>query len=431
MKICFIFIMTMIVFIQQKTWARFVVGNGGDAILCAVNSDNKLSGYYSLDYVLTLVNRHGDDGLAPVSSWQNSAERIYNLLLEKTPSLAPYFREFRENVFNKDYTKTKVWEPTPFGLVELDDQNITSIIPENCKKDGKTQITQTVIREFQIFSGVKKGYVIYKYDPEMVASLDKNSPLQLSMLLVHEWLWDLSQNVERNRRVNRFLHSKEIESMSSEAVIDSLKNMGLFIPDRQADIFDDRICQGTPITAKDFNEYYPKPFTLSNWGALSIGERQREVICPQNMISCNSTWKKSIIPSVLTDHPFFLSPSWKTDRSYPLKIISPQYLQSIGRSVQYGVGQIACRFINDSQQNLECKVQDTKFYYPLFNQSSAVADFQDPSFIMKATLTTECFRLKVTSYIQIQSVSHEGNAELKLEKESVFYLRAPDNLFLR
>ncbi|HEY8271274.1 MAG TPA: hypothetical protein VIG33_10335, partial [Pseudobdellovibrionaceae bacterium] len=64
-----LFILTMCHLFCQYTFAGFVVGNGGDAILCQKNSDNSLEGFYSLDYILTLADKKGDDGLTPVTSW--------------------------------------------------------------------------------------------------------------------------------------------------------------------------------------------------------------------------------------------------------------------------------------------------------------------------------------------------------------------------
>jgi len=414
--------------------ARFVVGNGGDAIQCQPSNDNKLNGAYSLDYIVTLANAQGDDGLTPVSSWKDSAERIYNLLLVKTPTLAPYFREFRETVFNKDYTKTKIWEPTPFGLVEIDDQNITSLIPANCHKDGKVQITQAVIRQFSEFSGTDKGHIIYKYDPAIVASLDQKSPLQLSMLMVHEWLWDLSQNVDRNRRINRFLHSREIETMAPEAVIDSLKGMGLSIPGVQSDIFDERICQGEPMKAKDFNEYYPGGFVLANWGALQIEKRERQLNCPAFMKACNLTWRTPSFPSdIFTQFRFSLSPNWTDgNRDYPLKILSPEYFTKNGGFFLPGRGQISCRFVEDPQFNIECKLDDPTLYYPLFSEATGIESKKWMSATLKATLTTECFRMRAVGMRDDDIYTTGGESgPLQNEIETVFYLRANNGVFLK
>lgn len=421
-------------FSAEMASARFVVGNGGDAIFCQKSADNKLDGYYALDYVVTLASKTGDDGLTNVASWDKSSERIYNLLLVKAPTMAPYFKEFRETVFNKDYSKTKVWEPTPFGLMDLDDQNITSLIPENCKKDGKVQITQAVIRQFENYSGTERGHTIYKYDPDIVSSLDKKSPLQLSFLMVHEWLWDLSQNVDRNRRINRFLHSKEIESMPPEVVVNNLKGMGLIIPNVQAELFDDNICQGEPMKESDFNEHYPGGFVMANWGTVKIEQRQRQISCPSVMIGCDTTWKPLSFPSdVFTKFRFSLSPNWvDNNRQYPLKILSPDFFGAHGGHFMQGYGQLSCRFVKDATQNLECKIDDSNLYYPIFGNISDPDGKDAQSVVMKALLTTECFRLKARGHISSDVVGPDGRGgEFVMEQETVFYLHAADGIFLK
>lgn len=412
--------------------AGFVVGNGGDAIVCKKAPDNSLNGTYALDYVITLTDKLGTEGLSPVSSWKDSSERLLRVLTEKVPTLVPYFKEFTETVFNRDYSKTKVWEPSPFGLRDLDDESITSLIPQNCKTESKTQLIQAVIREFQNYSGTQRGHIVYKYDPEVVQSLDQKSPLQLSFLMVHEWLWDLSQNVNRNRRINRFLHSQEIETMSSEDVIKSLQGMGLAIPGVQSDLFAEDSCQGTRLTMKDLTDYYPQYAMLANWGQIRIERRERQLDCPE--ANCVGQWRKPSISSpILEDFPLFLSPSWDYGPGeFPLKIVSPSYMTSTGRSVRHGSGQIACRFIQDPEQNIECKIIEPDFAYPLLN----ISGFEGPLEklpLLKGVLTTECFRLKATSNYNIDYLDFYGGhrGAITVEQETVLYLRAKDGMFMK
>lgn len=415
-----------------KASARFTVGNGGDAILCRKSTDNKLEGSYSLDYIVTLKDIQGEDGLAAVKSWANSAERIYNLLLVKAPTLAPYFQDFRENVFNTDYSKSKVWEPTPFGLIEIDDQNITSLIPENCKTDGKTQLTQAVIREFQSYSGAERDHVIYKYDPAIVSSLDQQSPLQLSFLMVHEWLWDLSQNVDRNRRINRFLHSKEIETMAPEVVISNLKGMGLVIPSLQADVFDDRSCQGEMMKAQDFDEYYPQRFITGNWGELKVERRQRRMSCPGGLNSCDMTWKNpGWMDDIYGKFRYYVGPIWSDNkREDPIKILSPDYIKSQNMFFLPGSEQFSCHITDDPKENLECKINEPNFFYSLFGQSDE-SHTKWKDVVLKGVLTTECLRLKVSgrypeTYMDISGHSYQDSVQ-----ETVFYIHAKDGVFLK
>lgn len=189
------------------------VNNGGDAIFCYGSTQNDFDGTYSLDYLLTADSPRVS---VKVQSYEESLARIERLLRDKVPSVAESFADFRATVFNEtDLTKARLWEPIDFGLIDLKDEKMTSQIPENCKFNGETRVIQAVIRLSPEFSG-SENLTIYKFVPSVMAELEVESPLQLSYLLVHEWLWDISSDVEHNRQANRLLHSAEFESMSPE-----------------------------------------------------------------------------------------------------------------------------------------------------------------------------------------------------------------------
>jgi hypothetical protein len=97
-------------------------------------------------------------------------------------------------------------------------------LPENCKSEvsGKgIGIVQTVVRTPQV------GTILYAYDPRTLLPLRESRALQFSYLMVHEWLRDFTGSPRAIRRVNRLLHSKGLERMSSDAFYTSLDNMGL------------------------------------------------------------------------------------------------------------------------------------------------------------------------------------------------------------
>lgn len=386
-------------FISLNAQAGVHIGNGGDGIICKPSPDNDLNGTYALDYVLTRTVVRGDDGLAAVKSWQDSAKRILALLTKNVPTLAPSFQEFTKLVYNTDYSQMRVWESAPYGLVDLNDQKITSLIPPNCvAPGGKVQVIQAVIRLYQSFSGAKPGYFVYKYFPQIVADLDLQAPIQLSFLMVHEWLWDHSTNVDRNRRINRFLHSREIETLTPVQVTAALQGMGLAIPGTQASPFDPASCQGYPLVEKDVFDRYGTSHVMANLGQLTVSVREKEVSCDGTSPSCNPAWRNpTFTPLTLTDNRFFLSPSYTaSSQTHPLKWVSPEILQKSMIPITPGNGQVSCKFIQPTAQdprNLECKVTDHEMIYPLFRlQSSTTPVASAPTF--KGLITEECSRFE-------------------------------------
>lgn len=205
------------------------VGNGGDIIQCRSSAANDLSGYYSLDYLLTYDPK---DALIPVSSINQSLDRIQNNFRSKVPELLPSFEDYRRFLFNSDPTRSRLWEPAPFGLVEIRDEDlpVAQTLPANCKLGDKLQLIQAAIRLFSSYSGANSGTIIYKYMPEFLGDLSVVSPVQVSFVVIHEWLWDHSFSVDRNRRINRFLHSQAFDRMSRDEILATFRNFGFPIP---------------------------------------------------------------------------------------------------------------------------------------------------------------------------------------------------------
>ncbi|MBL7715283.1 MAG: hypothetical protein JNL01_07410 [Bdellovibrionales bacterium] len=402
-----IFLMTA----SSPAWAGGYVGNGGDGIVCTASPDNDLNGTYALDYVLTRTAAQGDDGLAVVKSWQDSSQRILKILQTKVPGLVSSFQEFTRLVFNTDYSLTRVWEAAPFGLTDLNDQKIASLIPPNCMvpapkgapagTPAKIQVIQAIIRLYQSFSGSKPGYLVYRYFPQVIADLDRQAPVQLSFLMVHEWLWDLSTNVERNRRINRFLHSRDIETMTAAQVQTALSGMGLTIPGIAADPFSPDSCQGYALTEKDVFDRYGTGQVMANLGQLKVSKREKEVSCIAGSQACSPGWTDGFDLPIWKDNRFFLSPSYTPgDLTYPIRWVSPEIFQASGIPLLPGRGQVACKFITPTAtdpRNLECKITDWEMIYPLFRlQSSSTPVASAPTF--KGLITEECARFETLGF---------------------------------
>lgn len=274
------------------------MGNGGDFIQCRHSESNELNGLYSLDYILTY---RSDKPLRSPKSYENSLDKVEELLLDNVPTMAKQFSEFKNTVFSEDESGMRVWRPVEFGLIDLTDEDIPSVnaIPENCKQGNKVSLIQAAIRLNPRKSTVV-GKIFYHYMPEAI-EMAKQRPLQLSMLLVHEWLWDVSGNVEVNRRVNRFLHSEEILSMSVDEVRKRLMDLGLTIPPRDAELFSTRWCQ----TSEEKVEMFPATDLSEHSGHYKVLYREKE--CDKDM-NCNEgfigTWRPSFVGRVVKDGVF-------------------------------------------------------------------------------------------------------------------------------
>jgi hypothetical protein len=217
------------------------VGNGGDAVDCRTSPNNPFAGYQSLDFLVQY-----DPALPPVSvpDLESSLRRIEEGLRRNLPELLSDFQEFKQNIFNEtDFQKKRVWEKAPFGLFDLKDEELVTLVPENCKTDGKTSIVQAAIRVPSSLSGRPEDTYVYKYVPEVVDKLKTANPVQLSFLLVHEWLWDFSRNVQRNRRMNYWLHSGRLESWSRDEWVKNLEGIGFTLPGLPEPAFSPGTCE--------------------------------------------------------------------------------------------------------------------------------------------------------------------------------------------
>lgn len=207
--------------------AQVDVGNGGDSIDCHADSNSRFEGAYALDYLLTYRASNDNADIVPAQSWQSSLARIAGILNTKAPKLGRSLSAFAALVKNTDPRRDRVWREAPFGLVKLDDQSIVEHVPPNCMSHNEVMVVQAVIRLSPGISGLPPPKLAYSYVPRVFDQLEAQAPVQLSFLLVHEWLWDLSMNVVANRQINRFLHSSELDDLSAEEIVSRLEAYGI------------------------------------------------------------------------------------------------------------------------------------------------------------------------------------------------------------
>lgn len=194
--------------------AQTDVGHGGDSIICRPDPSNQFAGSYALDYLVTFRASNNNTDILPAVTWQASLARIGTEVAAKFPALAQSFNEFAQQVRNTNPAKHRVWREAPFGLINLRDEQLIELLPGNCMENGEARVTQAVIRMKPWVSGLPANKIGYSYVPQVFDDLAGQAPLQLSYLLVHEWLWDISDNVVVNRQLNRLLHSAEFAAMT-------------------------------------------------------------------------------------------------------------------------------------------------------------------------------------------------------------------------
>ncbi|MBL7544783.1 MAG: hypothetical protein JNL11_13280 [Bdellovibrionaceae bacterium] len=222
------FLFLIFVFFCHASLASFSVGNGGDLVQCRPQPGSPFNGHYSLDFLVT-YQISSQYKVLPTASLQQSLDRIYKNLTLKVPTIAKNFYDFARNYKNTtNFMEKYIWEIAQFGLADLKDERIVSLFPPNCVSDNKVQLIQTIIRQVRDHHGDTK--VIFKYDPRIIDPLEKANPLQVSFLLVHEWLWNYTANVEVLRKVNWFLHTNAFDMLSATEVTKQLAGLGIQVP---------------------------------------------------------------------------------------------------------------------------------------------------------------------------------------------------------
>lgn len=262
------------------------VGNGGDAVYCQSSNNNPFSGYYSLDY---LVQYQNSDDLVAANSLESSLVRIENLFKKNIPELYESFLLFHKNILNTtDTTQVHLWEKAPFGLVDLKDEKLVNLIPANCLNNGNISIVQAAIRVNSNLSGRPLGFYLYKYVPEVLQNLKMTNPVQASFLIVHEWLWQHSSSVDRNRRVNYWLHSKIFEKSSREDSLKYLAGLGFVVPSQSPPLFSAESCLPDSEEYKHLIDFSEKRFILNSPFELGRGRFfYRKHSCDSTTSTCD------------------------------------------------------------------------------------------------------------------------------------------------
>jgi hypothetical protein len=211
--------------------------HGGAGIYCTQAAANDLNGFYMLDYVIMRGGPGDHDWPYPaaftsMTDYNQVLDWILAGIHDKLPVLAADLRDFRSTVFTNIPGNPPRWIPR-LHLPRIWDQGLglqpwesdeevnfpSRSLPLNCKF---RDIVQTAVK-------YRAGrYVAFAYVPALVDQLGDTGPVQVSYLIVHEWLRNYTNDAEVIRRANRLLHSTAITSLNQSQLRQMLREIGLF-----------------------------------------------------------------------------------------------------------------------------------------------------------------------------------------------------------
>jgi hypothetical protein len=208
---------------SRESHAVVRVGNGGDVVYCSESStENRFSGYYSYDFLATYNLSNANSDVVQVGSLEASLARVSQVLGRILPERQVEFDEFVRNRNNfSDRKAPRIWLSRPGELIDVQNLPHVRSLPANCR-----QVYQAVIR-YELGE-----QIAYEVNPKMLASLEPH-PLQMSFLLVHEFLWEIYPRLPddgmaaQNRfELTRFLHSQAALEWSPTEVWSYVMGLG-------------------------------------------------------------------------------------------------------------------------------------------------------------------------------------------------------------
>lgn len=267
------------VFSLQASMAAFAGGRdggGGDTVICQPSKQNDFNGIYALDYVVTFNKLNRNSDIVEVKSWEESIERIKGFLGKYAPSRLANFENFIKYENNStDYSAPMVWMPGPSTLIDIQDEKLTRLIPDNCKSSkGEKGIFQTVIRSVS-----NRKQIQYEVDADLILEL-KKSPLQYSFLMVHEWLRNFNEDSAVIRNINRYLHSNVWKNQPIQKVYSALRALD-FVSDEEESLAQHQ-ARANMVDAMDRNDLGKLEYLLAT-GVPYLNSPYVKIDKPMNM----------------------------------------------------------------------------------------------------------------------------------------------------
>lgn len=339
------------------------VDNGGDSVTCRKSALNSFSGDYFIDF---LAQYNPNKLPVGAQTLEQSLDRIEKGLI-KVPWMVSSFKRFRADfLIERDYSRENIWESAEFGLVDVN--NPGALLPKppaNC-----TEYNQAVIRVQPGRSGLPADKRVFRYVPELIERLRSTDALQVSFLLVHEWLWRFDVNADQNSRINYLLHTDQLDKLSSDQLQTVLGNLGIKKPLRLDPWSPDSCVHDSAYTRK-LNEQRAGETTSSHqlgYGAPILLERAGSIRHPEDRADKSKEFRESF------KNPVFFT--IESNRNY-LYIKSYEYQSTIE------INHLDCQI---SEEGLP----DRSFYCTQFGTSVPTKEFYDE---MNVSIGPGCVRV--------------------------------------
>ena len=236
----FVYLFSLALLIDARGFAVGVdVGNGGDAVFCRDTPDQTLTGWYSLDYALTYNYDFLGGSIAPEQHWQDLAEKIVTVFDGRFPKLASDLTSYLELVFSKNPSLRRLWinvgQDQENRLIDIKTEDLISLPPAHCLSEVTSDPDLLPFHQAVIQKPGPNNSVRYYYDENIFQTLEATSKnIQISFLVIHEWLWDYfagreDVDTENLRLLNRYLHGLDFleENISTADIYATFLNLGL------------------------------------------------------------------------------------------------------------------------------------------------------------------------------------------------------------
>ncbi len=310
-------ILILTIILPVVAFAGNSVGNGGNSIQCHRNLQLE-EGLNNLDYALLIGRGLKKGSLFEIKDLDSSLNRIQKIIssLPIKAQIKLAFKEHRDTFMRavhdsfsgspqafcdiQNLSSKICWVPVNMQSIEIGDQGDLFKIPDGC-------VDVEIGKKFKIFGTVARtettSQITYLYSPLLINQMEK-SPLQLSFLALHEYLWAFTDNVEINRKANWLFHSRVVDRLNPSEILIALKSIGVEI---------EKIDDPTVNTCVDFSGTYKDD------GGFPLLEQRRQSSCDY---SDNTFWSIQT-GTVLGEYRFIFDGNLRPSPGIP----SERYMQ--------------------------------------------------------------------------------------------------------
>lgn len=181
-------------------FAGGAVGNGGGFAKCLDDQ------YYSYDYLLSIDHSFGKDNDLNL---KQQLDFISTQLKRLEEPFAEEFNDFISTLFTQKPGNKFQWSKRS-SLPLMWEPDLDASLPGNCKNRNQA------IYFFSAMPGY--DFISYAYDVELIKLVQAqlNGDMQISYLVVHEWLWNHygREQFMELAVFNRLLHSENLKNLT-------------------------------------------------------------------------------------------------------------------------------------------------------------------------------------------------------------------------